>query len=317
MDHFKSCNLVKWLTPIILFLVITLVFSDGGFFRVRSIHGYSTSITKNYSLLEYNFPWPPYNLTPPWRSAMTQAVALQALIKANEITGNATYLNHAKELLNAFLVEVKNGGVTYKTPDNGWWFELYAGQSRIEPRVLNGMLVSVLGIYDYYNYTKDMTAKFLFGEGLQALKHDLAYYDVNQTYTYYDLCCKNLSPLPYHKLVVDSLNQLYAITKDPFFKFYHDRWANYTIPALLLKIKQSPGPHVIYDPQGIPILDYGSVKGTYIGLQRNPLTIGHTALRDYELFSKTGDVNAKSHFINNVNWLVNNSVSFRMPVDLN
>ena len=43
---------------------------------------------------------------------MTQAVALQALIKANGITGNDIYLNHAKELLNAFSVEVKNGGVT-------------------------------------------------------------------------------------------------------------------------------------------------------------------------------------------------------------
>ena len=29
----------------------------------------------NYSVLEYNFPWPEYNLTAPWLSAMAQGQA--------------------------------------------------------------------------------------------------------------------------------------------------------------------------------------------------------------------------------------------------
>src|SRR5690242_3814977 len=31
----------------------------------------------NYSLLEYDFPWPEYNLTAPWYSGMAQGQALQ------------------------------------------------------------------------------------------------------------------------------------------------------------------------------------------------------------------------------------------------
>ncbi len=34
----------------------------------------------NYKLLEYNFPWPRYNIKPPWRSGLAQGLAIQILI---------------------------------------------------------------------------------------------------------------------------------------------------------------------------------------------------------------------------------------------
>ena len=37
---------------------------------------------------------------------------------------------------------------------------------RIEPRVLNGMMWSLIGINSYYNYTRDPSAKFLFDQGV-------------------------------------------------------------------------------------------------------------------------------------------------------
>ena len=36
---------------------------------------------------------------------------------------------------------------------------------------------------------------------------------------------------------------------------------------------------VVYDTNGIPSYDYGTVEGTYIGLQRSPITIAQEALR--------------------------------------
>ena len=54
---------------------------------------------------------------------MAQAQAIQVLIRAYELTHELKYLNSAKKLLSSFFVEVEDGGVTYKTPNEGWWFE--------------------------------------------------------------------------------------------------------------------------------------------------------------------------------------------------
>jgi heparosan-N-sulfate-glucuronate 5-epimerase len=185
---------------------------------------------REYSLLEYNFPWPPYNLEPPWRSGMAQGQALQALIKAHNITGEEKYLDTAKMILNSFFVEIKDGGVTYKTPQNGWWYEEFAGNRDNGPKVLNGMMFAVFGIYDYYNYTKDKDAKYLFDQGVLSLKKNLWRYDHNGTYSAYDVY-GGYAPLRYHKIHVDSLNRLYDITKEQIFRVYHDGWQTYKVPS--------------------------------------------------------------------------------------
>jgi heparosan-N-sulfate-glucuronate 5-epimerase len=183
----------------------------------------------NYSILEYRFNWPPYGLKPPWYSGMAQAQAIQALIKVYDVTKDKKYLDTSKMLLNSFFVEVKDGGVTYKTPKEGWWYELYASRNeRNEPRVLNGMIYSLLGIHDYYIYTHDPEATYLFDQGVTALKKYLPRYNYRNIYTYYDLL-GNLSPLPYHKAVVNTLAKLYDITKEEIFKVYLDKWKDFRI----------------------------------------------------------------------------------------
>jgi heparosan-N-sulfate-glucuronate 5-epimerase len=185
----------------------------------------------NYSILEYKFPWPPYGLKPPWYSAMAQGQAIQALIKAHQVTWDKKYLDAAKMLLNSFFIEVKDGGVTEKTTTNGWWYEEYASKSAAnESRVLNGMIFALLGIHEYYNYTHDSNAKNLFEKGVKALKIDLPLYDYHNRYTYYDRL-GNLSPVGYHKAVIESLGPLYDITKEQIFKTYLDKWKNFKIPS--------------------------------------------------------------------------------------
>jgi heparosan-N-sulfate-glucuronate 5-epimerase len=213
----------------------------------------------DFSILQYNFPWPFYNIESPWRSGMAQALAIQVLVKAHELTNNAEYLGTAKLLLNSFFVDVKSGGVTYKEDvsgedrispaqisdiralsgtkggtindlgnighiSQGWWYEEYAAdnQGSMVSKVLNGMMFSVLGIYDYYQYTKDPEAKFLFDNGILALRNDLLYYD-NNGLSYYDIL-KTPASEKYHKIHVELLQQLYDITGDHIFKDYHDKW---------------------------------------------------------------------------------------------
>jgi hypothetical protein len=232
---------------------------------------------------------------------MSQAQALQVLVRAYDISGQTKYINTAKELLNSFFVEVKSGGVTYKTPKNGWWFEQNAG-SPMQPRILNGMIWTLLGIYDYYNHTKDPDSKYLFDQGLLALKINLPLYDNNGS-SYYDIL-GTPAKLEYHKMHVILLEELYNITKEPIFKIYHDRWNSFND-------NNSPQvgiDHIILDSFNVPFVDYGIRQGVYIGLQRNPVTVEHTALEFYMSYKRTWDAYSKQSFLNNADWLMNNSI---------
>lgn len=151
----------------------------------------NTDMLKNngsFSTYEFSFSWKNGNHTieAPWRNGMVNGEALNVLAKAYQVTGNMTYLDTAKRILNSFYIGVKDGGVTYKTPTSGWWYEEYATRnSTEEPRVLNGMIHSIIGINEYYRMSNDTSAKFLFDQGILALKYDLPKYDFNGT-SYYD-----------------------------------------------------------------------------------------------------------------------------------
>jgi len=174
-----------------------------------------------YSLLEYNFPFPTYDMPSPWRSGMAQGVALKAMIKAHEVTNEAKYLEAGKLFLKSFFIEVKDGGVTYKT-DDGWWYEEYAHENGKQPKVLNGMIYTVFGIYDFYKYTNDTEAKFLFVQGIKSLKTNLPKYDRNG-YSYYDILNKPSGDF-YHNVHLTQTAKLYQITNEEIFRQYHEKW---------------------------------------------------------------------------------------------
>jgi heparosan-N-sulfate-glucuronate 5-epimerase len=179
----------------------------------------------SFSSYEFPFPWKNGNHTvePPWRNGMANGEVLSPLIKAYKLTGNKTYLDTAKSLLNSFYIDVKDRGVTYKTPNSGWWFEQYASRnSTAEPRVLSGMIHAILDISEYYKDTNDTSAKFLIGQGILALKNELPKYDNNGT-SFYDRLGWPANSF-YKSLHVVQLKQLYELTHEPIFKTYYDKW---------------------------------------------------------------------------------------------
>ena len=183
-------------------------------------------IKENYALLPYDFFWPHYNLKAPWFSALANGLTLQVLIKAHEMTQDLKYLIAAKGLLNAFFIEVEDGGITYKDSPNEWWYEEYASNDKDAKisRVLNGMMFTVLAIYDYYEYTNDADAKLLFDKGVNSLKKEIPKYNDNG-YFYYDLLGKPAGT--YHTTHVDLLKKLYDVTGEPIFNDYYELWKNY------------------------------------------------------------------------------------------
>ena len=189
----------------------------------------NTKMLKNngaFSSYEYSFPWKNGNHTiePPWRNAMANAEVLSPLTKAYQLTGNSTYSDTAKNLLKSFYIDVKDGGVTYKTPSSGWWYEVYASRnSTKEPRVLSGMIQVLIEINKYYRDTNDNDAKFIFDQGILALKNSLPEYDNNGT-SYYDRLGLPANSF-YKNLHIIQLKQIYEISHEPIFKTYYEEWS--------------------------------------------------------------------------------------------
>ena len=176
----------------------------------------------DHSVLEFNFDYPKFKMEEPWISGMAQAQAMQALIKAHNLTDDDRYLNLAEHLLDTFFIEVKDGGVTYKDA-NGWWYEEYASPNSLtEPRVLNGMGYALLGLHDYFDYTDSSKSKYLFEKGLQAFTNDLHKYDTS-IFSLYDLSGHTADKF-YHSIHLELLDKLYEITQDPILKEYYDKW---------------------------------------------------------------------------------------------
>ena len=193
----------------------------------------------SFSVLSYNYNWPVYNMVAPWRSGLANGVSLQVFIKAHSLTKDEKYLIAGKKILNSFYVEVKAGGVSYKTNSIGWWFEEYADEGGVSSKVLNGHMFAMVGIYDYYTYTKDSSANYLFLQGVKALKNDLANYDQLEGPSLYDRLGTPTN-IKYHAIHIDLLDRLFVITGQPLFNFYADKWRVYKHPSLLTRLTTLP-----------------------------------------------------------------------------
>lgn len=182
----------------------------------------------NYSFFEYTFPFPysdTYQLKAPWYSGMAQGEVVPRLIKAYQITENKTYLDTARNALNVLFIDINNPcncGVTIKSSNDGWWYEEYANGTENGPRVLNGMMFTLLGIYDYYNLTKDPQSYYLFEQGMLSLTKNLHIYEKNSTHSFYDN--QGFESPSYHIIHVDLLGKLYEVTKNEILKQYYDKW---------------------------------------------------------------------------------------------
>lgn len=193
---------------------------------------------RRYGVWEYHFNWPPYNLKAPWVSGMAQGLGLQVLVRAYLLTKNKTYIDTARLAMNAFFVEVEDGGVTYKE-DVGWWYEEYASEAAVRSKVLNGMQHAVIGISEYHSATKDAQSSILLQQGLSSLIAHVDRYEAGW-WTYYDVL-GNISSVKYHRVHVALNKQLYDISKNNKFKESAERWEQYQAPFFLREfIKQKP-----------------------------------------------------------------------------
>jgi hypothetical protein len=197
----------------------------------------NTNLNDSSIIFYINFDWPGFKMEKPWRSAMSQGRAMQAFIKAYELTKDSAYLNLARKSMNTLYTEVKDGGVTY-IDSTGYWYEEYADDDASQSRVLNGMIVVLQALSDFYKTTNDPGALFLFTKGVSAIKNSLHLYD-NKGHSNYDLLGKPASPW-YHNFHIELLDFLYTETHDPVFNEYKQKWLLYKEPSYLTALIHKP-----------------------------------------------------------------------------
>jgi len=148
--------------------------------------------------------WPIYfdwqegycRLRAPWISAMYQGVVVSALVRGYRISGDKRLLALCEKAARVFEKSIEDGGV--RTSENGLvLYEEYPGYRL--PRVLDGFLFSLLGLYDLAVETSKADVWDLFNQGIEGLTHVLGFWDYRGKWSWYG-SHGYLCPPHYHKV---------------------------------------------------------------------------------------------------------------------
>ena len=185
---------------------------------------------ENYGIWPVKLAWisPGYLCIPPFVSGMYQGLGISVMVRAWVLTEDGIYLDIAKDALLSFKVPVSNGGVLRIDKKGFWWYDEYACVR--SANVLNGFLFALIGIYEYYDITKDPNALFLFNQGIKKVKHCLDKYDLNLLvfkWSRYDDKHLIYSGPKYHNWHIKQLRKLYEITKEKKYLAWATKWFKY------------------------------------------------------------------------------------------
>jgi len=166
---------------------------------------------------------PQYKNPDPWQSAFSQSRGISILLRGYQLTGNEKYAEMAEKALISFTKSVGDGGVTSFTKW-GPFYEEYT--AKVPTLVLNGMIFSLCGVYDFVRVFPDnKLAKKIFDDGIETLKNILPEYDLNY-WSKYNLCEANFYPkidpatVGYQRLHITQLKMLYKLTGEKIFNNY-------------------------------------------------------------------------------------------------
>jgi len=170
-------------------------------------------------------PLPQYKNPGPWQSGFSQSRGLSILLRGYQLTNEKIFAEVAEKALIPFIKPIEKGGVTAFT-EWGPFYEEYT--STVPTLVLNGMIFSLFGIYDFIRvFPENKTAKKIFDEGIKTLKNILPQYDMKY-WSKYNLCSADWYPeidpstITYQGLHISQMKVMYAITGENVFKEYLD-----------------------------------------------------------------------------------------------
>lgn len=165
-------------------------------------------------------------------SAMTQGECVSALVRAWQLTDEASFAEHAKDALVLLSRPLENGGTAFLKNDD----ELFLEEAPAIPRssILNGWVFALFGLYDFWLAFRDGEALALFRRSLNTLARHLSEYDAGY-WTFYDYNGHLASPF-YHDLHIHQMAALAMVDDNPIFATYYNRWLDYRY-SLLRRVK--------------------------------------------------------------------------------
>lgn len=184
---------------------------------------------KNVYVWEHYFDWDyKETLINPWYSGLAQGQGLSVLCRAYKITGDEKYLYSIKKVYQSFLVDVKDGGVTFTDEKNNKWIEEYI-MKKNPTHILNGFIWGLWGIYDYWLLTKNKDVKKLFQQYVKTIEQNIKDYDIGywSLYELSKLPIKMRASIFYHKLHIVQLNVLFKMTQINLFENTSNNWNKY------------------------------------------------------------------------------------------
>lgn len=174
--------------------------------------------------------WPCYfdwqegrcKLSSPWISAMYQGVVISTLIRAYRMDRDQDLLDLCHKAVKVFSQSIEEGGVKTLVVA-GSLYEEYPAYPL--PRVLDGFLFSLLGLYDLATETDSPDIRRLFNDGIEGLKGTLESWNYKNKWSWYG-SHGYLCPPHYHKLNASLLAILGRLTDDQTLLRYAGLWDN-------------------------------------------------------------------------------------------
>ena len=168
------------------------------------------------------------HLKSPWVSAHAQGFAISALVRGWRVTRRPRLLELLIGSARIFSLSVPEGGIRITMDDHVLYTEVPGG---LAPGILDGNMISLLGLYDLYIETADPGVGRLLNEGIAGLKNTLAYWNYRDKWSWYHnrgyLC-----PPAYHCLHRVLLKILARLTSEPVFAHYARLWDPARLSAL-------------------------------------------------------------------------------------
>jgi hypothetical protein len=180
--------------------------------RAKLLDSHTTVVDDSY-FLEYGFDFQiktDYNRSAPWFSGMAQGVGLSAFLNWYEVTGDQSWLKHATRIYNSFLrfrSRSDDHWVTYRGDSGFLWLSEYP-EPGTTLRVLNGFVIGLWGVYEYWLTTGDEEARQVVEALVTTIERHVSGWRNPGGVSYYDLSSGDPAPEHYHRLHVFQLRQL-------------------------------------------------------------------------------------------------------------
>lgn len=177
----------------------------------------------NGTTWQYQFDWKEGNSTlkKPWPSGMAQGLIISLLVRTYVLTKEKSLLQLAENATRVYERSIDEGGIQLHE-DSSVFYEEYPIKRGM--RILDGLIFSLLGIFDLFKATKKEKYLEMFQDGVNAIERNISYWDYQNKWSRYGRHRFLCTPL-YNKLNAQLLHVLYGLTGRDIFSAYGTTWS--------------------------------------------------------------------------------------------